>query len=134
MIDASLDTRIATELKKRGRNSLSAAELGVHRMLDPQLLEALKVRLPVLWVFVTGDDRLPFEHADVVRRLGTTIATLDGRWQSICERAGVPLNQDHYKHETVHRWAHVMADQAEGTVKRYSILGHRAWKPRRRYT
>lgn len=103
-------------------------------MLDPQLLAELHRGIAEPWVFITGDDRLPFEHADVVAEHSTTIATLGGQWMRICERAGVVPNQDEFKHETVQRWAHVMSTQPQGSIRRYSILGHSNWRPRRRFT
>lgn len=101
-------------------------------MLDHELLARL-ARLEDEWTLVTGDDRMPFAHADVVSKLKSTIATVDGEWEKYCRSRGLGLSQEQFKQETVHRWAHVMADQSEGEVHRYSPSRNRIWTPRQKY-
>ncbi len=84
------------------------------------------------WVLVTADDKMPDEHRDRVRDLGATLATIDGSWEAFCARHSLELSQEHFKRETVHRWAHVMQEQDDGEVRRYTPLNHAAWKKRRR--
>jgi hypothetical protein len=132
VIDASMDKRIATNLKKRGRRAVSAAEQGWGKLKDPPLLRAL-AQLNDPWVLVTADDRLPFEHAGVVAEVGATIATLDSEWGRICARVGRSIWRVEYDHDTVHRWAHVMESQAERSIRRYSITSHALWRSRRKY-
>jgi hypothetical protein len=39
---------------------------------------------------------------------------------------------DMWQRDTIHRWAHAMAAQTQGDVRRYSPGSHRPWRPRRR--
>jgi hypothetical protein len=116
------------DLGRRGREAQTLAELAIARMNDDPMLERLHDRLDDqwAWVLVTDDDAMPLEHADTIARLGTTIATIDGRG-----REPGPATEQ-WKWETVHRWAHVMAVQAPGSIRRYSPLAHRLWTPRLR--
>jgi hypothetical protein len=132
IIDASLDTRVATELKYRGRDAVSAAELGLGRVKDPDLLAGLaKITDP--WVLVTGDDRMPYAHPAAIAAAKATIATVDGEWERVCARAGVVVDQSQFARETVHRWAHAMAQQSPGSIRRYSITSNLLWRARLKY-
>lgn len=125
VIDADLNKRLATELEARGRAACSLASLHLDRSLDPVVLRRLHERLTVPWVLVTGDDRMPGDHGDVIVEVVATIATVDSRCPP-----GYGL--DGYRREVVHRWAHVIAEQPAGLVRRYSLQGHRKWTlPRR---
>ncbi len=134
VIDGSLAKRLAPELKKRGRNAVTAAELGVHRLTDPVLLRWLPERFDGKnWMLVTGDDAMPAEHGEQLRELEITLATIDGRWEPLTpelEQSG--LGQEHWKHEIVHRWVHVMALQAPATIRRYSLDTYGRWTRRRK--
>jgi hypothetical protein len=126
VVDANLDKRIAGELRHRGRAAVSVHPLGFGHLKDPELLQRLaELYRPEAWVLVTGDDRMPADHGELIERLGVTIATID------------PVNDaehqiDEWRRDVVHRWAHVMQEQAQGSVRRYSLRQHRAWAPRRR--
>ncbi len=124
VIDASLDTRLAQQLEQRGRAARSAEWLGLADELDQPLLRALASK-PEDLVLVTGDDDMPGEHGDLIAKLGITIATVDGRVDRSWGRA-------EWKRETIHRWAHVIHLQQEGTLERYSPSAHRPWTSRRR--
>ena len=126
IVDASLSTRIGTELRHRGRDVYSLASLRLKYLTDEPMLEALAVRFEgAPYVLVTADDAMPATHRQALTATGTTLATLDSRWQ----RSG--LTQEQYKFEVVHRWAHVMAAQQPRTIRRYSVGGHRLWTPPR---
>ena len=77
------------------------------------------------FVLVTGDDAMPSDHGDLLRKLGITLATVDGR---------VPLGytQDAWGRDVIHRWAHAMQTQQPGTWRRYSLTKHGLWTVRRR--
>lgn len=127
IIDASLTTRLAAELRNRGRPSRSVAELGGKSLLDPDLLPFLADVIDGDdWLLVTADDAMPSEHGEVILRLTVTIATLHPAWQD------TGLEQEDYKREVVHRWAHRMVEQDRGEIRRYSPAAHRPWSPRRR--
>lgn len=123
VIDASISTRVGTELRRRGRDACSLASLELKSFKDEPMLRELAQRIDEDYVLVTADDAMPAAHRLVIAETNTTIATLDPRWT----RSG--LEQEPYKHEVVHRWAHVMAEQAASTLRRYSTGGHRPWTP-----
>ena len=127
VIDASLNRRLAAELKGRGRAALSVADLGLGRASDAELLRGLARRLEGEdWVLVTGDDSLPDEQTDLIDGLGLTIATVE--WRSRVPSAG----REQAARDTCHRWAHAMAAQPAGTRRRYSPERSRRWTSRRR--
>jgi len=132
IIDENLDSRISTYLNKRGRASESHRGLGLTGMLDGEVLVRL-AGLTYDWVLVTGDDRMPFEHSEEIKRIGATVATIDGEWEKCCASNGLTLTQQEFNHETVHRWAHVIAEQAQGEVRRYSPVRSGVWTRRRKY-
>lgn len=125
VIDESLNKRIATALRARGRRAESVAQLGLTGVKDELLILDLAQRCSA-WVLVTADDRLPLEHGATLAQVGATIATLDPRavrsWSS---------NPDEGSHELVHRWAHQIAEQPAGAVLSYGLNGRRNWTPRK---
>lgn len=127
VLDASLNRRIAGELKGRGRAAVSAAELGLARAGDGELLRGAARRLGgQAWVLVTADDYLPAEQASAVAELGATVATVQAEGRS----RGV--DEERFARETCHRWAHAMAAQPPGAVRRYSPSANRPWSARLR--
>lgn len=127
VIDADLNKRIATELKRRGRTAIALSELQVHRSLDPDLLRALADYFgDEPWVLVTGDDSMPAVHAEVIAEVHATLATVDRR------RPPGYDDDDAWGREITHRWAHVMARQTSGSIRRYGENGGRRWTRRRR--
>lgn len=128
VIDASLNKRIATELKRRGRDAIALSELQLRHAKDPELLQALAEHYGERpWVLVTADDNLPAAHADVVAEVNATIATIDPR-----RSVAYADDEDAWGREVAHRWAHMMERQPMGSVRRYSDRGGRKWLPRRR--
>jgi len=132
VIDEDLDHRIARDLRERGRKATSHKTLGTTHLLDGEMLERLAV-LDYPWVLVTGDDAMPAEHAATIARIGATIATIDGEWEACCEANGLILTQDQFAKETIQRWAHVIAAQDAGSVRRYTPKKASAWKARRQH-
>jgi hypothetical protein len=127
VIDASLNRRLVGELKGRGRPAVSVADLGLGRATDGELLRGLARRLAgEEWVLVTADDSLPEEQADLLDRLGLTVATVE--WRSRAPRAG----REQAARDTCHRWAHAMAAQPARSRRRYSPERNRRWASRRR--
>lgn len=125
VIDASLNRRIAGELKGRGRAAASAAELGVARLTDAELIRTLSRRLTdEQWVLVTADDYLPAEQPELLQRHRVTVATI----APAAEGAG--LGEERHGRETCHRWAHAMAAQPPGSLRRYGPRTNRAWTTR----
>jgi len=124
VIDENLSHRLGTELRNRGRDAASVKSLGLRGSSDPDLLDKLDGQLDG-WVLVTADDALPDSHAEAVARVNATIATI-----SPDRELGWQLEA--WRREVVHRWAHVIHDQAPGTVRRYALRRHAAWRVRRR--
>ena len=128
MIDADLNKRIATELKRRGRNAVGVSELRLRHARDPDLLRSLAENFErEHWVLVTGDDNMPAVHADVIAELNATVATIEPR-----RPTEYIDNEDGWGREIVHRWAHLMERQDPGSIRRYSAGGGRNWVRRRR--
>lgn len=112
----------------RHRDAVSAAELGLAEVTDPELLRRLASRHAGArdWVLVTGDDAMPAEHGQIIHDTRATIATIHPDYP-----AG--LTEHAWRTDVVHRWAHKMQDQEPGTVRRYSIDRSEVWRPRRRH-
>ncbi len=126
IIDASLSPRISTELKRRGRDAKSVAEVANRALKDPALLSFLASALADQeWTLITADDAMPGEHADIIAEHRITVATVDGHWKH------TGYDREAFKWEVVQRHAHKMAEQELGTCRRYGLNGHRVWTPRR---
>ena len=124
--DEDIAKRISHELKLRGRDATNVYELKIKGKKDPVVLDALHERFADRdWVLITADDHLPADHADDVARLRPTLAIMDPQ-----RDAG--FTREEWHHEIVHRWAHVIEEQASGTVRRYSASTHVAWNQPRR--
>lgn len=123
VIDESLPKRLATELRRRGREAHSVLSLGMKGTLDPDLVPELLRRFgdPVL---ITADDHMPADHADIIAQYQPTIATI--------EPPPHDAEDDSYEREVVHRWAHRMHEQESGTVIRYRLTRPLPWRERRR--
>jgi hypothetical protein len=126
ILDADVNKRAATELKRRGRNATSVNTLGISGSLDPSLLQFLMDEFSDLWVLVTGDDRMPYQHAAEVAGAVGAIATIDPRKPS-------DLGLDEWRRDIVHKWADRMQGQEPGSVYRYSLNSVRRWRPRAHY-
>lgn len=132
VIDENLDSRIATELRARGRDASSVKELGLTSSLDEELLRELASQ-SYEWVLVTADDRMPFEHDTAIARFESTIATIDGEWDKCCKKNDLQLNQQQFQRETIQRWAHLLSNQSNGSIRRYSPVRNSEWTTRRKY-
>jgi len=67
---------------------------------------------------------MPGEHRATIAALSCTIATIDGRRYA-------EWGREQWKKEIVHRWAHTIQAQTEGTIVRYGLTRPRAWSRRR---
>jgi hypothetical protein len=124
IIDECLDKRLATELTNRGRMARSVSALGFRGLDDPDLFKELG-SLGHPYVIVTADTAMPLDWLSEIEAAGATVAVVDSR------RSDEFLESQWYR-DVVPRWAHVMRDQPQGSVHRYSARGHRAWRPRGR--
>jgi hypothetical protein len=121
VIDADMPGRTRTEIWHRGRNVQRVQHYGLKNSQDPKLLPELDSRLED-WILITGDDKMPFAHADTIAAVGATIATIDPR-----RPAGIDLIE--WRLEVVQRWVHKMHEQERGEVRRYNHKTHRLWTP-----
>lgn len=123
VLDENLNPRLATELTRRGRNATRVQELGLRGSADPQLLDKVDGQLDV-WVLVTAD-------TGCLTAMRTQCIVLARRSpRSILREAGWPLEE--WRREIVHRWAHAIQEQRQGTLRRYTLRRHGVWRPRRR--
>jgi hypothetical protein len=125
VVDEDLSKRIATELRRRGRNAKSTASLGLRGSKDPRLLERLHEIDPDC-VLVSGDDDMPASHAAELAKFETTLAIVYP-WDETR-----PLTEPEWEHEIVEKWAHRMEAQEPGSILRYTLDGGRRWKVRKR--
>ena len=79
---------------------------------------ALNDLIDVDWVLFTADDRMPFEHPEAIASVGIAVATVDPR-----RTDGYGINE--WRHEIVHRWAHIAQEQPRGLIRRYSLNSYR---------
>src|ERR1039457_3403883 len=122
IIDEGLDKRIALQLRGRGRDAAAIAELDLLGIKDQPLLKTIAADHKGS-VLVTNDDDLPADHRETLKVTRVTVA--------IVEPQKPPhLKEKQWQYEVIHRWAHQMAEQRAGTVRRY---GERSviWKDRR---
>jgi hypothetical protein len=99
---------------------------------DPLLLRSLFRDHPEC-VLVTADDNMPLNHPLIIQEVGATIATIEPWERRKREPLVLPefMSADEaWKREVVQRWAHSMAIQEAGTVRRYSRETNGKWKPR----
>ena len=123
VIDECLSTRLATELTLRGRPATSIVSRGLRGLEDPQVFEALRdLREP--YVIVTADAAMPLDWMGAIEAAGATVAVIDSR------HTADYLVAEWYR-DVTHRWAHAMQNQPAGSVHRYTVRGHREWRPRR---
>jgi len=127
VLDADLPRRLAGQLRERGRNAVSAAQLHIDEHKDPDLLRDLAETYENRpWILVTGDDAMPAEHGAILIETRATIATIHPEHP-------FGLTQDAWRRDVVHRWAHAFETQTEANVRRYKSAGSQLWTPRRRH-
>ena len=124
-IDEDLNSRIATELRTRGRaDAKSVSRAGYRGYKDPPLLRGIAEKDPEA-VLVTGDYNMPAAHADVLADTRLTLAIVDPNHPP-------EYSDDHWDRDVVHKWAHKMEEQPRGSIRVYTVAGSRQWRPRRR--
>jgi hypothetical protein len=123
-LDEDVPKRLATELDRRGRNALSIYSDEQKGTLDGDLVTMLCERFGQDVVLVTANESMPVEHEAELKATGIALAIVDG--------VHGETQQEEWKRETVHRWAHLMEAQEPGTWRRYSPHRHGRWTRRRR--
>jgi predicted nuclease of predicted toxin-antitoxin system len=107
-LDEDLPLRVAVELTARGRPATALRRDPGAPTRDRELIRALATRDVVL---VTGDAGLPREHGALLAQTRLPVALVDA------------TRGEAHKREVLHRWAHLMAAQPPGTVRRYGRRG-----------
>jgi hypothetical protein len=128
-LDEDMPKRLARELCVRGRKAITIYSTDLKGNEDPDLIPKLVPRFGPDVVFVTADDDMPEQHGKLLAEAGMAVACIDGRY---AQHGYSDQEQDAWKREVVHRWAHVMQDQAPGTIRRYSLKQHRVWRSKLR--
>jgi hypothetical protein len=119
IVDEDLDWKISPELRARGyRDTTSAFECGVANksVKDPVWLWLIE-RSGTPSVLVTFDNKMPVVHRAAIIRRGSTLAVVDSK----APRDG--LTREEYTRDVVHRWAHRMVAQVQGTRRKYTRTG-----------
>jgi predicted nuclease of predicted toxin-antitoxin system len=102
-LDENLPRRLAAELEARGHPARAHRALPDAPATDTGLIRSLDGDV----VLVTADEGMPREHRALLRERRVPVAI-------------VHADNETAKRETVHRWAHVMATQPPGSIRRYS--------------
>ena len=102
-LDENLPRRLAAELEARGRPARAHRALADAPTTDTGLIRSLAADV----VLVTADEGMQREHRALLREHRVTLAVVHADGEAA-------------KRETLHRWAHVMATQTPGSVRRYS--------------
>ena len=115
VVDHQISWKVAKELRARGyRDAMALFEMDLHREGDRAVIQALADGTSPS-VLVTFDQDLPYTHRDDLIRAALPVAVLDS------EVAWAPRNEDEYKRDVLHRWAHAIASTAEpGYARWYS--------------
>ena len=123
VLDEDVNWKIAPELTARGYDATSSEQMGLarRRVKDPVWLYILS-RQPVRCVLVTYDNDMPTRHlADLLNRV-STLAIVDSK----SDKKG--RTREQYTREVIHKWAHRMASQPEGSRFKYRLNGRSAAK------
>jgi hypothetical protein len=112
-------------LRARGYiDATSAEQLGKEDWKDPALLTWLFSAYSDMgsrrYVVVTYDNKMPGNHAQLLRSYGTTVAVIDKKGH---DPSGLVLEE--YWREVIHRHAHRFASQPPGTVFKYRCSDRR---------
>jgi hypothetical protein len=114
VIDEQMPWSLALELRKRGfRDATSAKEMGMEGRKDPVWLKFLSEQSDAC-VLVTFDNKMVQVHTAELRRYRNALAIVDSKG----DRGG--LYEHEYYRDVIHRWAHRMAAQREGMLRKYT--------------
>ena len=122
VIDECLSKRLATELNRRGRCATSVSARGLRGLEDPLLFEELG-KLGHAHVIVTADTAMPMDWMSEIEAAGAAVAVVDSRHSD-------EYLESQWYCDVVHRRAHVMHRQPQGSARRYTARGYRPWRQR----
>lgn len=114
VLDEGINWKLAKELCRRGlRKTISVFDLNLNGKVDGQVIKALAEEHEPC-VLVTWDNKMHLSHAQTLDHFDLTLAVVDGN----AKRGD--LTEEEYYREVIHRWAHRIVFQDEGTVMKYS--------------
>ena len=97
LVDENLTRRIASELRKRGKNAVAIVSTELKGAKDPDLLRAIARDYPDA-VLITSDDNLPATHPDVLKETGVALAIVSPEREP-------GYSTEEWEREIVHKWA-----------------------------
>jgi hypothetical protein len=114
-----MNWKLSKELRRRGlRDATSNSGLGLLQKKDGALIKALAEKHEPC-VLVAWDNKMHLSHAAELRRFGLTLAVIDKK----ADRGD--LTDEEYYREVIHRWAHRIVRQPQGSVVKYSRVRSR---------
>jgi hypothetical protein len=114
VLDEGINWKLAKELCRRGlRKTASVFDLKLNGKVDGQVIKALAEKHEPC-VLVTWDNKMHKSHAGQLSHFGLTVAVID-----LYAKRG-ELTEEEYYREVIHRWAHRMVFQREGSIMKYS--------------
>lgn len=117
-----MNWKLSKELRRRGlRDATSNNGLGLLEKKDGALIKALAENHEPC-VLVAWDNKMYKSHAAELLHFGLTLAVVD----KDADRGG--LTDEEYYREVIHRWAHRMVRQDQGSVVKYSRVRSRRIK------
>ena len=118
VLDEDVNWKIAPELTARGYEATSSEQMGLagRRVKDPVWLYIL-TRQSAPCVLVTFDNKMPTRHRLELLKRDSTLAVIDSK----ADRKG--LSREEYTRDVIHRWAHRIAEQAQGERYKYRLSG-----------
>lgn len=113
VLDECVPRRAAGELLARGRETKTVAGLALCAFKDSDLIATLTKTVPTPWVLVTADNKILRDHPEAIARYQPTLAI-------IAPYTGRDGFDDHWRRDTLHRWAHHMGALGDGVACRYT--------------
>jgi hypothetical protein len=123
VLDEDMNWKLSKELRRRGlRDATSNNGLGLLEKKDGALIKVLAENHEPC-VLVAWDNKMHKSHAAELQHFSLTLAIVD----KDADRGD--LTDEEYYREVIHRWAHRIVRQEQGSVVKYSRARSRRIKP-----
>lgn len=116
-----MNWKLTLELRQRGfPDATSNRQEGLLGLKDGQVIKRLATDYEPC-VLVAWDNKLPESHGQTLRHFGLTVAVIDKREgrDGLTPAQRLGLTEEEYYRTVVHRQAHRMAKQEQGTIYAY---------------